>query len=88
VIDQRVQFRNDASRFACPGMIALPFNQLDKTAVHIKWRHHYFFESRITGQTGKGVENGCYFLRQFRFAGEQTKVGVNARGARVIVASA
>jgi hypothetical protein len=69
-------------------VVALPLDQSDQAAMHIKWRDHQFFESWITGQTGEGVENDCYFLRQFGFAGEQTKVGVNARSARVIVTGA
>ena len=88
LIDERVQFRNDASRFACSGVVTLALNQSDETAVHIKRRDHQFFQSWITGQASERIEDDCHFLRQFRFAGEQTKVGVNARGARVIVASA
>ena len=70
------------------GMIALALNQSDQTAVHIKRRDDYFFQSWITGQAGEGIEDDRYFLRQFRFAREKTKVGVNARGARMIIARA
>ena len=56
--------------------------------MHIKRRHHQLFQAGIASEAGEGIENGGYFLRQFRFAGEQTKIGVNPRGPRVIVASA
>ena len=56
--------------------------------MHIKRGDHQFLQTRITSEAGESVENNCYFLGQFRFAGEQTEVGVNARGARVIITSA
>src|SRR4030095_4073506 len=88
LIDERVQFRDDTRWFARPTVVAFPLNQLDKPAMHIKRRDHQFLESRITCQASESVEDSRYFLRQLGFAGEQTKVGVNARSARVIVARA
>ena len=69
-------------------MLTLALNQADEAAVHIKRRHHQFFQAGITGQASERIENDGYFLGQFWFAGEQTKVGINARSAWVIVASA
>ena len=69
-------------------MVALALNQSDKAAVHIKRRHHQFFQAGIAGEASQCVENDCYFLGQFRFTGEQTKIRVDPGGARVIIAGA
>ena len=42
----------------------------------------------ITGEAGQRVEDDRDLLGDLRIAGEQTEVGVNARGARVIIAGA
>ena len=45
-------------------LIALALDQLDEPAVHVERRDHQFFQTGITGKTGKRVENGRHFLGQ------------------------
>ena len=56
--------------------------------MQIEGRDHQFFQAGITGQARKCIKYCCDFLRQFRFAREQTEVGVNARRTRMIIARA
>ena len=88
LVHQRVHLRNDAGRLACQRVVALPLDQFDEPTVHVERRDHQFFQSRITGEAGKRIENGRHFFAQLRFTGEQTEIGVNARGPRVIISRA
>ena len=70
------------------GMVAFAFDQSDEALAQIEWRDQQFFHARITGQTGERVEDDRDFLGDFRIRREQTEVGVDARGARMIIAGA
>src|SRR5215813_12008628 len=57
LIHQRIHLRNDAGGLACQRVVALPLDQFDKAAMHVERRDHQFFQSRITGEAGKRIEN-------------------------------
>ena len=69
-------------------MIAFAFDQSDEALAQVEWRDEQFFHTRITGQTGQRVENDRDFFGDFRIRREQTEIGVDARGARMIIAGA
>ena len=77
-------------RPALPGqrVVALAFDQADQALVQIERRDEQFFHARITGEPGEGVEDDRDFLGDLRIGREQTEVGVDARGARMIIAGA
>src|SRR5947207_15418435 len=68
LIDQRVQLRDNAGRFARPRVVTLAFNQSEEAAMQLERWDHQFFQAGITGQTGKRVETARHSLGQFRFA--------------------
>src|SRR5207249_12275961 len=74
------------SRLARARVISLALDKLNETGMHVERRDHQFFQARIAGETRKRVENSGHLLDQLRFAAKQTPVGVNAGGARVIIA--
>ena len=69
-------------------MIAFPFDQLNQSGTEIKRRDHHFLQAGITSKTRQCVENDRDLIRQLRCGREQAKVGINARGAMVIIAGA
>ena len=69
-------------------MIALALDQADQPALQIERRDQQFFHARVAGQTGQRVEDDRHFLGQFRRGREEAEIGVNARGARMIIAGA
>ena len=88
LIDQRVQFRDDAGRFSGERVIALALDQTDQARLHVERRDHQFFQPGITGQAGQRVENAGHFVGQLRLGREKTEIGVSAGGARMIIAGA
>src|SRR6266705_2733265 len=68
--------------------LELALDQSDQPAMHVERRDHQFFQARITSEAGESVENSCHLAGQFRFAREQTEIGVNARGTGMIIPSA
>ena len=69
-------------------VVAFPFDQRDQPLAQVEGRDHEFFHARITGQTGEGVENHRDLFGYLRIGREQTEVGINARGAVMIIAGA
>ena len=69
-------------------MVAFAFDHSDDAFLQIKRRDQQFFQAGITGEAGEGVEDDRDFLGDLRVGREQTEVGVNARGARMVIARA
>ena len=70
------------------GVIPFALDQSDQPLAQIERRDQQFFHSRITGQAGERVENDRDFFGDFWIRREQTEIGVDARGARMIIAGA
>ena len=56
VIDEMIEFCDDAGRFARQRVIALALDLADQSFVEIERSDEQFFQSRIAGQTGECVE--------------------------------
>ncbi len=64
LIDQRIEFGDDAGRLACAGIVPLALDLSDQALFHVEWRDHQLFQTGITGKTGQGVEDNCDFFGQ------------------------
>src|SRR6266700_1703809 len=88
LIDEVIEFCDDAARFPRERVIALALDLADQSFVEIERSDEQFFQTGITGQTGECVENDGHLFGQLRLTGKQAKVSVNASGARMVIASA
>ena len=88
LIHERIELHDDAAGFPGRGVIAFAFDHSDEAVLQVEGRDEQFFQAGITGQAGEGVEDDRDFLGDFRIGREQAEVGVNARGARMVIARA
>ena len=63
-------------------------DEFQEVVVHLERRDEQLFDAFEFGEAGEGVEELRDFLAQIGVGGEETKVGVKAGGAGVIISSA
>ena len=87
-IHERVELGDHAAGSPGQRVIAFAFDLSDQSLLQIEWRDQQLFQAGITGQARERVENDRHFFRDFRSGGQQAEVGINASGARMVIARA
>ncbi len=88
LLEQRVHLGDDARRLAFPGVARLAPDRVEQLAVHRERRQPQALEPVCLGEAGDVQEHLVDVGAQLGVGGQQAEVGVQARGARVVVAGA
>ncbi len=81
-----IHLGDDARRKIGSFVRDFPLDQFHQTAPHGGWRHQQLRESRRVRVPGQVMEKIHDVLRNRRIAGEQPEIGIEARGAHMIIA--
>ena len=86
IIHQRVHLEDETAAATGPCVLDLPVDQRLETVPHASRRHQQAPVELLRGVAGQGVEQLRGVGRHRRITRQQTHVGVNAGGDRVVVA--